>query len=93
MLFCLGDLVWERSPRGRCSRSAEVAGCFVQTATFLFFMFMSHFSAEKCVAVGSGARVSLAILFWFAGYVCFGFCVNGFAYRLFVSVVVFCGFC
>ena len=28
------------------------------------FMFMSHFSAEKCVAVGSGARVSLAILFW-----------------------------
>jgi len=31
--------------------------------TLLLFMFMSHFSAEKCVAIGSGARVSLAILF------------------------------
>ena len=30
----------------------------------------------------------LLFFFGFAGYVCFGFCVNGFAYRL-ICVVVF----
>ena len=55
-------------------------------------MSISHFSAEKCVAVGSGARVSFAILFWFAGYVCFGFCVNGFAYRHFWLCLFCCCF-